>query len=366
MKNRKEKGITLVALVITIVILLILAGISISTLTNTGIFEKVKEAKSLSENAEKKQNEVLDEYEKEMDQYGDNTFISKFNSGKIKVGDYVSYIPDIANTNIILDELSTYSGSIANTTSTLKQEMDLKWRVLDVKDGKVRLISEEPTKFKITLSGYNGYNNAVKLLDDVCNNLYNNKEISYNVRNLKLEDILMELREKDYSKIDSNYGIMFTLNKKFYPDILLKEKGQTVNEITGNELDYSEQKNLILQKEKKQADIINVKNTFWKKEISENDFYNNIYYELFINNNDKENDDGYLMSSRCVLGYGVCNYGIRYVANGTIKAALFFNADGGEGTRDFSFRPVITLKPNVELDIENEGDGSLKLPFNIK
>jgi len=72
------------------------------------------------------------------------------------------------------------------------------------------------------------------------------------------------------------------------------------------------------------------------------------------------------MSSRCVLGYGVCNYGIRYVANGTIKAALFFNADGGEGTRDFYFRPVITLKPNVELDIENEGDGSLKLPFNIK
>ena len=43
-KGMKEKGITLVALVITIVILLILAGISISTLTNTGIFQKAKEA----------------------------------------------------------------------------------------------------------------------------------------------------------------------------------------------------------------------------------------------------------------------------------------------------------------------------------
>ena len=45
--ENKNLGITLVALVITIVILLILAGISISTLTNTGIFEKTKEAKQL-------------------------------------------------------------------------------------------------------------------------------------------------------------------------------------------------------------------------------------------------------------------------------------------------------------------------------
>ncbi len=53
MLREKCKGITLVALVITIVILIILAGISISTLTNTGIFQKAKDAKKSSENAEK-------------------------------------------------------------------------------------------------------------------------------------------------------------------------------------------------------------------------------------------------------------------------------------------------------------------------
>ena len=42
---KKAKGITLVALVITIIILLILAGISISVLTNTEIIQKAKEAK---------------------------------------------------------------------------------------------------------------------------------------------------------------------------------------------------------------------------------------------------------------------------------------------------------------------------------
>ena len=65
----KNKGITLVALVITIVILLILAGISISALTNTGLFGKAKEAKKASENAEKEQNKILGEYETALDQY---------------------------------------------------------------------------------------------------------------------------------------------------------------------------------------------------------------------------------------------------------------------------------------------------------
>lgn len=69
MLGKSNKGITLVALVITIVILLILAGISISTLTNTGIFEKAKDAKKASENAKLEQNKVLDEYEKELDKY---------------------------------------------------------------------------------------------------------------------------------------------------------------------------------------------------------------------------------------------------------------------------------------------------------
>lgn len=66
---KNKKGITLVALVVTIVILLILAGISISTLTNTGIFEKAKDAKEKSEVAEKQQSETLDSYEKELNKY---------------------------------------------------------------------------------------------------------------------------------------------------------------------------------------------------------------------------------------------------------------------------------------------------------
>ena len=77
MLKNKNKGITLVALVITIIILLILAGISISALTNTGIFGKAKDAKQKSANAELDQNTKLDEYENEIDNY-----LPKQNSNK--------------------------------------------------------------------------------------------------------------------------------------------------------------------------------------------------------------------------------------------------------------------------------------------
>ena len=39
-KIKKENGITLVALVITIILLLILAGVAISSITNTGLSAK--------------------------------------------------------------------------------------------------------------------------------------------------------------------------------------------------------------------------------------------------------------------------------------------------------------------------------------
>ena len=65
----KNKGITLIALVITIIILLILAGISISALTQTGLFGKAKQAEQKSKEAEQNQAITLGSYEKEINKY---------------------------------------------------------------------------------------------------------------------------------------------------------------------------------------------------------------------------------------------------------------------------------------------------------
>ena len=77
--KNKDKGITLVALVITIIILLILATISIQSLTNTGLFQKANEAKEKTQNAEENQAKTLNEYEDELDKYvsGNKTEVKK-------------------------------------------------------------------------------------------------------------------------------------------------------------------------------------------------------------------------------------------------------------------------------------------------
>lgn len=54
-----ERAITLIALIITIIILLILSGIAIATLTNSGLFAKSKDAKNKYLNSVDKENEEL-------------------------------------------------------------------------------------------------------------------------------------------------------------------------------------------------------------------------------------------------------------------------------------------------------------------
>ena len=61
-KNKQEKGITLIALVVTIVVLLILAGVSISlVINNNGVISKAKEAKNQYAEAQTNDEKHLEE-----------------------------------------------------------------------------------------------------------------------------------------------------------------------------------------------------------------------------------------------------------------------------------------------------------------
>ncbi|OKZ75967.1 MAG: hypothetical protein BHW00_00500 [Clostridium sp. 26_22] len=71
MKN--NLGITLVSLIVTVIILIILAGISIASLTGNGLFEKAKLAKEKQENAQIEENERLSDYESEIEKIYSNT-----------------------------------------------------------------------------------------------------------------------------------------------------------------------------------------------------------------------------------------------------------------------------------------------------
>ena len=126
MKKTKEmqKGITLIALVITIIILLILAGISIMSLTNTGILGKAKEAKSKTEEAQANEEALLEEYKEELGKY----------SGGSNGGD------------------STIGDSTVNTVISTTENKEIK----DAKGNKIVI----PAGFKIIKTGTNYENTA--------------------------------------------------------------------------------------------------------------------------------------------------------------------------------------------------------------
>ena len=64
-KLKERKGITLIALVITIIVLLILAGVSIAMLTGeNGILSQAAKAKEETEKAQANEALILDEYNK--------------------------------------------------------------------------------------------------------------------------------------------------------------------------------------------------------------------------------------------------------------------------------------------------------------
>ena len=80
-KSTKQKGITLIALVITIIVLLILAGVSIAMLTGqNGILTQAQNAKNRTEEAREEEQNRLDEYENKINEYANG--VNSGGSGK--------------------------------------------------------------------------------------------------------------------------------------------------------------------------------------------------------------------------------------------------------------------------------------------
>ena len=120
----------------------------------------------------------------------------------LTVGDRVKY-EDILNENTVenikldtlKENLKNHSGD--NNSTNITNNMvrnDLRWQFLDIKNEKIRLISSYPTYNYIRLSGENGYNNGVYLIDEACDTLYSSNRGKS--QNLKIEDIEEKIDKK--------------------------------------------------------------------------------------------------------------------------------------------------------------------------
>lgn len=171
MMKKQERGITLVALVVTIIVLLILAGIAISlNLENNGIFSRAGNAANIWKKAEANEtNEIKnfeDEYDKVLKEMNRVTLASK-----AKPGDYVKYLLPESEFSFTKDQTGYEALQIYNT-----QDYKGTWQVLynDEEHG-LRLISTDDVTngAKLYITGEQGYLNAVDIFNTFCSKYVN-------------------------------------------------------------------------------------------------------------------------------------------------------------------------------------------------
>ena len=232
--KKTEKGITLVALVVTIVVLLILAGVSINlVLGNNGIIAKAKEAETKSAEARENDLKGMNALTEEMNNaLGEKP---KVDLSKYKIGDYVNYTYDTVSSGYETKSEENGSGNqtIAQSTETLK------WRILNIDEanGTVDLVSAAPTSNNVTFRGILGYNNGPYIMDKICEALYSNNSRGIKARSIDLLDMEKHLttagiaaRNAYTNGSNVKYGATktYTSNTK-YPSLYANQKGAGVN-----------------------------------------------------------------------------------------------------------------------------------------
>lgn len=232
-KFKKDvQGITLIALVVTIIVLLILAGIALSlTIGQNGIFSRAQTATNTWRNAETNEQLAMGELEDWMDGYlngngggqggGSSTeekwFVQKFEKAQedncpggdactdpenhIHVGDYVTNFNNTSTNTSTPVNLSEEQTGVEGT-QTYQYDSTTTWRVLGIRGSgdSAQLILTTGSPIKRTgddpylhLEGAEGWYNTDdsvtenNILDEICG-IYSNS-LADEVRSMRIEDI---------------------------------------------------------------------------------------------------------------------------------------------------------------------------------
>ena len=388
MKRLKdERGITLIALVVTVIVLIILAGISISIiLGENGLVAKAKRAAVQTEEATANE---------EMGMYMASLRIDKDAGSGQRLADYLSSnvgndgLEDFLNNGdghaqvaykgnkflVNLDDYTfTYLGKsdgqgvnrhikqilnnnnedvpgIAMVEAGEIETEDLGWRVLSVNsDGTVNLIANRNTGFEVSISGINGYTNGVKALNDICSKLYGNLEINgekvISARSVNLDDFYnvtykVSRNYTNKKKIQPYINTMDNANNGFskeqitdYMDISNTSGTQTSNTqmLLANTAPTIKNVDTSKTTEKPSKNMMNTGNNYWLATRTASWTWNS--------QTEKKED------------IAVERYGIRYVrTDGNYTGYDLFgpsgyNTSGTNWTYNCALRPVITVPAN--------------------
>ena len=198
-----ERGITLLALIITVVILIILATVTINITLNNGLINQAKQAGEDTMQAAEDEQQMLDDVASYIngilaDTNKAKTLVQAFKDGEIQVGDYVDYTPDLHDPITVGTDKTGYTdqyGDLGTTNQTYSQDTtNTHWRVLGLtEDGNsVVLLGSQIKKDGddpyLVLQGARGYLSAESTLNEICG-LYHNSALAQETRSIKIEDI---------------------------------------------------------------------------------------------------------------------------------------------------------------------------------
>ena len=383
--KRKTSGITLIALVVTIVVLLILAAVSISMLGGeNGIVTQAIKAKDETDIADEKERvqlaavaaagidkwgEITEENLAEeltknigtrdedytLSKEGESFLVTYTDSNRsylvdangniteavkregLKVGDYINYIPDENTTGYTTDKLTEAITGATQNASTITQDQQyakdgtgMTWQILRIyADGSIDLIGSE-TNQSVYFKGANGYNNGVLLLNNACKAMYSNSSLGATGRSLKIEDI------ESVSSYGGATNQEYTPYYKSYPNIFAQEEGGAPNGTYGS-LGRSEQSSYVTGNSSGNSSFKG-KWTYYNYTMSSS-YMNQKYVTLF------NCSPTSWLASRCVeYGNTRFYFSMFCVDGGRVNPDWLFGSDYGTYSNSYAVRPVVEMR----------------------
>ena len=294
---------------------------------------------------------------------------------ELQVGDVINYSPSgtyswdrnyATSNSTATDTLSSSTGQSFNVN---------KWKVLsiDKSTGKIEMVPATTPSGTVTLQGAQGYNNAVKLLNDACSSLYSDTSKGITARSITEEDFVKVGGTKwtnkraayaNYAKYGNQYGTPYTTNK-YYPTMYKNEANHVIGTKTESGLKQSEQTSLIAKTDEKAT------NGYLKAETSiqpYQTYYNTTDYATTASLLEgysnillpKGSSTTYWVASRCViLNSSICLFNVRSVVSGYFSAYGMFNSGTGVDSNSRAVFPVVSLSSQL---LEKAADGT----YNVK
>lgn len=281
---------------------------------------------------------------------------------KVKVGDYVEYIPDTA-------EYTTNTNNTGYTSAQTFKTQSKDWRVLykNTETGEVLLttngIVNDGTgekNEKMCLVGTKGYFRGQTELNNICKALYSNSSLGITARSMTVEDLN---KACNYTPSEP------TTRYAYYPSGTTFAEGDTTIEY--NDKIYTKTAHASSTAKFYTSDGGGIEKTdsdgftYREPEAGNPVYITQTYYSYTPSSKNSTvgsilgSSYGWLASPCVILDSSVANFRVRLASSSRVGASYLYFSDGDAGSVSYGVRPLVSLGSMLQIDTgDTARDGS--------